>query len=150
MAKNSLAKKILDYMVKHPDAKPAELATRFSTTAQYIYVLRSQQKKRTTQAAPVVEATPVVEPAPVAEPAPVVEPAAQVDVRVDMVNAPPHYTDGGMEVIDFIESKRLDYHLGNVVKYVSRAGKKGDELEDLSKARWYLTRAIEARMSASK
>jgi hypothetical protein len=66
-----------------------------------------------------------------------------------MVNAPPHYTDGGMEVIDFIESKRLDYHLGNVVKYVSRAGKKHNELEDLSKAMWYLNRAIELRQIAA-
>jgi len=63
----------------------------------------------------------------------------------DLVNNPKHYTDGGIEVIDFIESKRLGYHLGNVVKYISRAGKKGTNLgmEDLRKARWYLDRAIE-------
>jgi hypothetical protein len=62
----------------------------------------------------------------------------------DMVNHPPHYKVGGIEVIDFIEAKQLGYNLGNVVKYVSRAGKKGtDALQDLQKARWYLERAIQ-------
>ena len=62
----------------------------------------------------------------------------------DMVNHPPHYKVGGIEVIDFIEAKQLGYNLGNVVKYVSRSGKKGtDAIQDLQKARWYLERAIQ-------
>lgn len=61
----------------------------------------------------------------------------------DTINHPPHYTDGKIEVIDYIEDKSLGYHLGNVVKYVSRAGKKtSDPLEDLKKAQWYLDRYI--------
>lgn len=62
----------------------------------------------------------------------------------DAVNQPAHYKDGGIETIDFIEAKRLGYNLGNVVKYVSRAGKKdaAKELEDLKKAAWYLAREI--------
>lgn len=60
----------------------------------------------------------------------------------DMVNSPPHYTAGGIETIDFIEAKELDYHLGNVVKYITRSGHKGDKLKDLEKAQWYLNRAI--------
>jgi hypothetical protein len=63
-------------------------------------------------------------------------------VKTDMVNHPPHYTVGGVETIDFIEAKGLNYHLGQVIKYVSRAGKKGDALQDLQKARWYLNREI--------
>jgi len=63
-------------------------------------------------------------------------------VKTDMVNHPPHYTIGGIETIDFIEAKQLSYHLGNVVKYIARAGHKGDALQDLQKARWYLERAI--------
>lgn len=42
----------------------------------------------------------------------------------DLVNHPEHYTDGGIETIDFIEAKELNFHLGNAVKYISRAGKK--------------------------
>jgi len=63
--------------------------------------------------------------------------------HTDMVNHPPHYKAGGIETIDFIEAKELGYHLGNVVKYVSRADHKGNKLEDLKKAQWYLARAIE-------
>lgn len=62
----------------------------------------------------------------------------------DPVNRPSHYTDGKIEVIDFIEDKKLGFHLGNTVKYVARAGKKNPEktIEDLKKARWYLDREI--------
>jgi len=60
----------------------------------------------------------------------------------DNVNSPSHYKDGGIETIDFIEAKQLNYNLGNVIKYVSRAGKKGDRIEDLKKAQWYLAREI--------
>lgn len=61
----------------------------------------------------------------------------------DAVNHPDHYKVGGIETIDFIEAKKLNYHLGNVVKYVARADHKGKRLEDLKKARWYLDREIE-------
>ena len=69
----------------------------------------------------------------------------------DPVNNPDHYTDGGIETIDYIEAKGLGYHLGNAVKYISRAGKKGTNqgLEDLRKAQWYLARAIEKNEYAS-
>lgn len=60
----------------------------------------------------------------------------------DAVNHPPHYKIGGIETIDFIEAKGLDYNLGNVVKYITRADHKGNKLQDLEKARWYLDRAI--------
>ena len=62
----------------------------------------------------------------------------------DAVNHPSHYTDGGIETIDFIEAKKLPYHLGNAVKYISRAGKKDQNkiIEDLRKAIWYIERYI--------
>lgn len=68
----------------------------------------------------------------------------------DPVNHPPHYKSGGIEVIDYIEAKDLNYRLGNVIKYVSRAGKKEgiDPIEDLEKAVWYLQREIAARRKA--
>ena len=65
-----------------------------------------------------------------------------VGIAPDPVNHPKHYTAGGIETIDFIEAKRLGYNLGNVVKYITRAGHKGNQLEDLRKAQWYLTREI--------
>jgi hypothetical protein len=60
----------------------------------------------------------------------------------DVVNHPSHYKVGGIETIDFIEAKQLDYHLGNVVKYISRADHKDEKLENLKKAQWYLNRAV--------
>jgi hypothetical protein len=62
---------------------------------------------------------------------------------VDIINHPPHYKTGGIETIDFIEAKELNYHLGNVVKYISRAKHKNNTLEDLEKALWYLSREID-------
>ena len=61
---------------------------------------------------------------------------------VDNVNHPPHYKVGGIETIDFIEAKNLGYNLGNVVKYITRADHKGNKIEDLEKAQWYLNREI--------
>ena len=64
------------------------------------------------------------------------------NVTDDPVNHPSHYTDGGIETIDFIEAKQLPYHLGNAVKYISRAGKKDDAIKDLKKAIWNVDRYI--------
>jgi hypothetical protein len=70
-------------------------------------------------------------------------------VPADLVNHPPHYKAGGIEVIDFIEAKDLNFRLGNAVKYISRAGKKdSDPVQDLEKAAWYLKREIDARKGA--
>ena len=70
----------------------------------------------------------------------------KVKVVEDVINHPSHYTRGKIEVIDFIEDQQLPYHLGNVIKYIARAGHKGDKLEDLKKARWYLDRYINGVM----
>ena len=70
--------------------------------------------------------------------------------RKDVVNHPQHYKSGGVETLDFIEAKDLNYRLGNVVKYVVRCGKKdgSDPVQDLEKAAFYLNREITARKSA--
>lgn len=63
----------------------------------------------------------------------------------DIINHPSHYTDGKIEVIDFIEEKQLNFHRGNAIKYIARAGKKNKEteIEDLGKAVWYINREIQ-------
>jgi hypothetical protein len=63
----------------------------------------------------------------------------------DAVQRPSHYNSGAIEVFDFIRDQNLNFALGNVVKYVSRAGKKDPTklVEDLDKAMWYLRREIE-------
>lgn len=139
MAKSN-ASKIREFIARNPKASPREIATKLKVPVQYVYVVRNAEKKKAEKqnikSAPVYIQEALV-PAPAQEaPAP------------DMVNHPPHYMTGGIETIDFIEAKRLDYHLGNVVKYITRAGKKSDEIEDLKKARWYLDRAIAQRTNA--
>ena len=61
------------------------------------------------------------------------------------VDHPAHYggPDNTYEAIKVIEAWELGFNLGNVVKYISRAGKKGSRIDDLKKAQWYLTREIE-------
>lgn len=63
----------------------------------------------------------------------------------DLVNHPPHYQAGGLESIQVIEAFNLNFRLGNVIKYILRADRKGTALQDLEKARWYLDREIAAR-----
>ena len=64
------------------------------------------------------------------------------EADVDMVNHPPHYTAGGIETIDFIQAKLTPeefrgYLRGNILKYSSRAGLKGDAMQDIDKMVWY-------------
>ena len=60
-------------------------------------------------------------------------------------NINPEYYKGKVEVIDAIEAWGLNFHRGNAVKYIARAGKKNPEkeVEDLKKAAWYINREIE-------
>ena len=55
----------------------------------------------------------------------------------------PHYQSGGIEPIEYINSHNFNFNLGNCVKYVTRAGKKGDAITDLKKAIDYLNFEIE-------
>lgn len=65
--------------------------------------------------------------------------------KSDPVNHPSHYCRGGIEVLDAIEAWGLDYHRGNAIKYIARAGHKdpAKEAEDLRKAIFYLRRKID-------
>ena len=86
----------------------------------------------------------------VKEPKVVEEVKSDNSVVNDNVNHPSHYTDGKIEVIDYIEDKQLGFCLGNAIKYISRAGKKKSgnmtdkekEINDLRKAVWYVERRI--------
>lgn len=61
----------------------------------------------------------------------------------DLINHPPHYTShpSGIECIDVTE--HFNFNVGNAVKYLWRAGLKGNQIEDLQKARWYVDREIQ-------
>lgn len=65
-------------------------------------------------------------------------------IKANAVDHPPHYggADNPYEAIKVIEAWGLGFCLGNTVKYIARADKKGARVEDLKKARWYIDRAI--------
>jgi len=65
-------------------------------------------------------------------------------MTTEQIDHPKHYggADDPYETIKVIEAWGLGFHLGNAIKYLSRAGKKGDRLTDLEKARWYIDREI--------
>ena len=68
--------------------------------------------------------------------------AAPIEPVPEPVDHPEYYNQG-IEAIDYIESHNLNFNRGNVVKYLTRAGLKDSEIEDLEKALWYLNREIQ-------
>lgn len=73
------------------------------------------------------------------------KPGCEWPMQKENVNHPDHYggKDNVYEAIKVIEAWQLGFNLGNSVKYISRAGKKHNGIEDLRKAQWYLAREIE-------
>ena len=62
--------------------------------------------------------------------------------KKEMVNHPKHYNTGKYEVIEVIEDWKLNFNLGNAVKYISRCEHKANKEEDIKKAIWYLKREL--------
>jgi len=78
-----------------------------------------------------------------------VEASASSDQQPNPVE-PRHYKRGKYECVEIIEDLSLGYHLGNAMKYLWRAGHKGEYVEDLRKSVWYIQRAIDLAESAAK
>ena len=62
-------------------------------------------------------------------------------------SGPKYYRRGSIQVWDFVRDQELNFHLGNVIKYVCRAGHKYDDIDDLEKAIHYLKNEVEFRTS---
>jgi hypothetical protein len=142
-------KKIISYMQANPNVKVREIAKMFKIAPTSIYAIRAKLKSAATKGNWKTVAVGTSKKSLVArytqKPSTLV-PNAVASMALyadDMVNHPPHYKTGGIETIDFIEAKNLGYNLGNVVKYISRADYKGDRLENLKKAQWYMNREID-------
>jgi hypothetical protein len=147
--------KVRRYYEKFPDAKHTEVSSALGIDIKYLYVIKN--KLKTTGRLPTIPAVPLttittdesfkalleqVRIKPINKIRMEAPERMTVSATPDLVNQPPHYTTGGIETIDFIEAKKLNYNLGNVIKYLTRADHKGNKLEDLRKAQWYLTREI--------
>lgn len=138
--------KIRKYALRHPNASYAQIAEACEVPTKYVYqVMYNARKKTATAVTKTAKALPVRGKGDEYEQRDGVwQPPALLPVPPvpDMVNHPPHYTAGGIETIDFIEAKKLNYNLGNAVKYITRADHKGNRKQDLEKAVWYLTREM--------
>ena len=147
--KVSLANKVRAYKLNNPKAMPKDIAAALGINVMRVYAINQydQKKKEKLKKRKTL----------VLKKAALVDMQAQSRERrhpvtgkllmqgapaLDNVNHPAHYKVGGIETIDFIEAKKLSYNLGNVVKYITRADHKGNAIEDLQKARWYLNREI--------
>ena len=134
MIRNKQVAKAVKFSTVHPYAKIKEIAEKFDVTTKQIYMARYNHgvTKKPTVAKSKKRNLGWIQLPPITAPKAV----------EDMVNHPPHYKAGGIETIDFIEAKGLNYNLGNVVKYITRADLKGDRKENLEKALWYLKREL--------
>ena len=147
------------YYNGNPTATVNEVAKKFNTTYQIAYMVRKEMEKKAIKAKPLAgkfkriavfsSNKPILNPEITIEESvkprghEVMTPITMTEPKSDPVNHPTHYKVGGIETIDFIEAKALGYHLGNAVKYITRADHKGNRLQDLQKAKWYIDRAIE-------
>lgn len=150
MSKTNRLLQVRKMLEINPKIKTSEVMAKLGTAKSYTYVLMSKARKMNKESKPEdkllyrITGTQAM----LAQKMGVsVEDYAKehgevVGVAPDPVNHPAHYTAGGIETIDFIEAKKLGYNLGNVVKYITRSGLKGNKLEDLRKAQWYLSREI--------
>jgi hypothetical protein len=150
MSKITKAAYVRNLLRKDPNTKAADVVEAVGGTIQQAHVMLNTQRKKLNilkkrdgtfgkkyrmQSSVPRESGSVDNPS-------IVEVHYPITMESDPVNHPEHYKVGGIETIDFIEAKQLNYNLGNVVKYVTRADHKGNRLEDLEKARWYLDREI--------
>lgn len=137
------AEQVRAYVAKNPKAKPAEIASAVGTGLQYVYTVMWNIKKKAKAQRAKAKAEKAIK---VASSAPLqtVMRINLIEPKSDPVNHPAHYKVGGIETIDFIEAKKLNYNIGNVVKYLTRADHKGNRKQDLEKAMWYLKREIDS------
>ena len=147
------AQQVREYVAANPKAKPPEIAKAVGTGLQYVYTVMWNVKKKASgmkkkkamtnkQLGLFSSDAPLVRPKLRMQSAEGDRMLEMFEPKPDPVKHPAHYKVGGIETIDFIEAKKLGYNLGNVVKYITRADHKGNRLQDLRKAQWYLEREI--------
>lgn len=157
--KNSAANKVRQYMKVYPTAAPKEVAKAIGVALHVVHSTMWRDKKfgppkrkYKTRAKPGWQTVAVLSSNAPIEPKVLEMPITMVEPEVSMVDHPPHYTVGGIEVIDFIKAKLTleefrGYLKGNVLKYTSRAGHKDDAAQDIGKLVWYATKLQEAHIT---
>lgn len=158
--KLSMSEKIRRYMAANPNAKPKEVATALEVKPALVYAVKYKRTNNVSPAAPkakpvdidavhknrtfsvTVDMDKVKKDVAQTTWSTLTAVTSDFSAKPDMVNQPPHYTAGGIETIDFLQAKLsreefIGYLKGNVLKYGSRLGKKGDTDIDAGKLSWY-------------
>ena len=150
--KLSQAENIRRYIKANPSATVSEVAKVMGTTYQIVYMTkktmeqREKEKKLPKETITVSTVEDRVHPITGKRLMQAAGQPIQIELfepQPDPVNHPAHYKVGGIETIDFIEAKQLNYNLGNAVKYITRADHKGNRKQDLEKALWYINRELQ-------
>ena len=151
MSKINKAACVRNLLRKDPNTKAADVVAAVGGTIQQAHVMLNTQRKKMNifkkrdgtfrRKYPMQNSVPR-ESGSLDKVPSIVEEHFPITMQADPVNHPEHYKVGGIETIDFIEAKSLGYNLGNVVKYITRSDHKGNKLQDLQKAAWYLNREI--------
>jgi hypothetical protein len=150
MSKVNKAAKVRMLLRRNPNTKAAAVVELLGCAMQQAHVLLNTQRKQlgiirlkdgTYKSNGRMQSSEPASAGSINNPS-IVEVHFPITMESDPVNHPEHYKVGGIETIDFIEGKNLGYNLGNAVKYISRADHKGNRLQDLQKAAWYLNREI--------
>ena len=137
-----LHSQITAYLEKNPRSNSKYIADKFGASYQYVHQLRKRLNLDKALEMSKPSAVFLTKNSIKEEVLDKLAHMNKVLEKHDNVNHPSHYKVGGIETIDFIEAKSLSYNLGNVVKYLTRADHKGNKLEDLKKAQWYLNREV--------
>jgi len=146
--------KVIQYVKKNPKAKAKEIAQAVGVPTSSVYQIAYKVRKQMREGMNKVPMT-ALSPKPAARKyakgmkvIAISTSNKSIHSKADMVNHPPHYKVGGIEVIDFIEAKLTPeefrgYLKGNVLKYTSRAGHKDDVTQDIGKLVWYANKLQE-------
>lgn len=141
--KLTAALKVRAFLKTNPNAKPPEVAAATGVKVSVVYgvLWRDKTKIQTKKIALNQQQMEAIKQS-------MQMPITMEEPKVDMVNSPPHYKVGGIEVIDFIQAKLTvdefrGYLQGNILKYSSRAGYKDNAAEDVGKLIWYANKLRE-------
>ena len=158
--KLSMSEKIRRYILANPTAKAKDIATALGVKVSLVYAVKYAKPKKASPAVPkakpididavhksrtfsvTVDMDKVKRDVAQTTWSTLTAVTSDAPVKSDLVNSPPHYTAGGIETIDFLQAKLsreefIGYLKGNVLKYGSRLGKKGDVDIDAGKMAWY-------------
>ena len=149
----SNSEKIRRYMTLHPDAKPKAVAEALGVKPNLVYGVKYKEANKVSPPKIVRIDTDELYKNAKVDAKKWMPPPLLPMPKADMVNHPPHYKEGGIETIDFIQAKLtreeyIGYLKGNALKYGSRIGKKDNADIDAGKMAWYAARLRDALVAS--